>query len=530
MAWACVIAACAEAPSDRPFLSVAELDIDFALPVGLSPDGALSMPGVLIAGGSEPSSLRADLAEGSRLLLIGLSAAGLSAVTPRFDRGRSAALALLREPAPTCAEGALSPDARSLLGALPDDALLLEASLDTTPPSWRPADARSIELLRSFSLSIPINEEHCDNDGPGVLEPYADQPVPIAVGTEIDGLPVTPRDLILSALHRFGDDRVLLAGRCFVSLLEPGVAFRAEPGTGLRFCDPATGAFIDAMAVDEAPERQVDGAFRAYVAVRSGTITAELHELRIGASRIERVETSTVLPLNGLSSIVINPEDGRLVASTHGSFVLTKLPGGPLERGALPALTDIRSLTIALTGIATHPYALLGSVVGSFLLGDPSAKRWSFADGGGLDSTVRPRSLAFFPAPSGSELWISDSDGRVFVRRASADAFERVEVRMPAAFTPECNSNPLACGWSAQTHLVTTLATVTAEVPVVYLTVTNCRALVQIRRDGRCATFARFGALSLSLPALSYQAMHHRPGWITVVSQSGELWQLRLGE
>ncbi|MCC7380490.1 MAG: hypothetical protein IT384_01570 [Deltaproteobacteria bacterium] len=519
------------ASAEPRFLSLAGIDAELVLPLVIAADGAWSGSDTGIVLDAAPAAVRYRMDPAERLLLLGLRRAELSAITPRFDAAREAEVVLTPQAPARCIEGQLDLSHRTLHTSVPENISILEASFEAEGARWVPADATTAQRVRDASLELPVAEEQCGTGRRASFEPYADDALPIPLGLMLGGVAISGRDLAFSALHRLADDRLLLAGGGqTVFLLERSRPFDGSAGSWVRL--PSSDDLMPrALAVDESEARKVDGKARAYLGLArgDGSLSA-IEELRIGPSGLEWVATSTLVAGYAIASMVVDPSTGRLVVAAAPGLVLTKLPDAIIRVVPLPGMASSTNDPVAaLTGLADLPFALLSATTNLIMLGDPTAEQWDPLGTEGIDAGVRLRSLGHFRDPAGPELWAGAGDGVLYRKAHGAAIWERHLLRLPSALAGSCSPAPSACGWGQLSTNIRGLFPVAGAVPHVHLAIVGCRAVLEVRRDLKCATYLPIGEGTLSAPeGGDFRFADQNDRWLTVSNRDGEVWALDL--
>lgn len=479
-------------------LDLGALDVQYGFMVVLDAGRAptrvtapFGLEGGVLRFGSLPA---VELEAGERsMVVVALDDAALSAGVGGFEPARASELGVaIQAPPPAPAILGDSPGVK--VAAIPPGARWLVADVEAGGDApLEPLDSASQGLREQLALTVPVDPEHCRVPGQTASSPYTSTErvfagLPAGRGTRVaNGI----RDLV-----RLDPERHVIMTLTHVAVVELGRALELEhlvelPGTNLL--DPAAiGA--EAIALDPLPTQ--DG--RVRIVVVGSVPQTEAHplppdgriwELTVDGSSIAVSATEVV---EDTPTAVAIAADGSTFVGLLGGRVTSWARGAPAP-GEVTQLEkyyfDGRDRTHLLsTGDLETP--ILAGTRGRLHLYDRSANRWRyemlFQDGFASGELLDFLALAVAPRQSEDEpleLWAGAQRGNLF-RKVEGTAWERVTPSYPPRFEPCGQIDPERGEVVFQERFLDAMITDR----YVHLTLLACSAVLQLRREDRCAS------------------------------------------
>lgn len=459
------------------------------------------------------------------LLFIGWHEAELLEASPAFDATRATSMRLVTGRT-TCDPGFVSNDGSRIQIAIPEETTRLSFKEGR---GWQPVEATEAltKSVGELSLDLPADTTRCLGEQEPAFSPFGGLDPVIGPDTIVGGQPFLEEGLRIREIYRLPDDRLVAISFSTILSIERGRPFEDLPRHAIQLVDPNGPFSLRGLAVDPDPRRG-EGRLRVFV---SASFRAEadpndegyLFELRLGDDGFEQVGTATRTD-RPISSVVVRPEDGRLVAGATPSQIYTMLPGGPLENIHLPVAGE-KSVDVYLTGLSETPYAIGGAAAGALFLGDSSAQTWEperrLRDGSAF------RSFAVRPTESGPQLWVGDTEGNVFQKQPDGSWTDATPKLGPEFAT--CFLHEAICGWSRPIETASGIIPLDDEEPGrVLLLVDGCVAVIALRTDLRCSVLVPVGDRPLAVLAKSihFSSYHSNDRWITIASREGSIYEM----
>lgn len=460
--------------------------------------------GALTFGSLPAFDLSPDEAE---MLLVMLPAGAVRASAPAFDELRAATLELLVTPPPevpwyerTLLSGEL------LTVQLPSGARALRSDLDGT--------LGEVAIPAGYVLRVPIAPEKCSRIEPAGLVPFgvSAEIIPGDRDSELENfvqVSLLGEDVAIAmtskALHLFR------ANEPYV----PAEVTSSSPGNRLgRDALPIRGHAFGGFVVERDARRVwLAGTFGA----SEGRIIGILFDLAVAPSAISIAGTATVSDI-AFVDVTLDPEGRPLILGAFGEIL--RYEGAGLF-AALPPIggfdpVDEIGIRIITTGDAELPY--LASSKGRLHLFEAAADAW---DSLRLEM-FRARGLAASRTASGElELWAAGSDSRL-LRKVGRGDWQRFEVIYPPRF--------LACAAGAYPGLTDADGFDGIELvgEDIFLTVRDCSAALQIRRDGTCTALLSVDGTDPNYQRSDLQAIDVLGDTVVLGGEDGLLYRARL--
>ena len=462
---------------------------------------------------------------GNSLLFLGWTTENLRAAMPSFDPARASSMQLISRNT-ACEPGAVSVDGSRVQLPMPKDTarLRFEEGRGWAP---MPADDTLIASLGQFSLDLPTDSAQCFGDSAPSFVPFGGMEPLIGPNATIAGRSPRPGETRFRDVVRLEDDRVVAISSTAVFVVERGRTFDDRPGQAISLLESEGLLVLRALAVDPEPSRG-EGRMRVFVIASPAmedTVDgfSLLFELRLGELGLEQVGTAT-RTVQTLGTVVVRPEDGRLVVGASPAQIFTMLPGGPLENVQLP-LSGTKRVEVNLTGIAATPYAIVGTAAGVLLLGDETARVWE------PDRNLRGgsafRAVAARPTSTGFQLWVGDSDGNLFEKQANGSWIQKTPKLDPSHGS--CFLQDAICGWFGPITSARALVFLDAYEPErLLMFLDGCAAVIVMTTDARCSVLTPLGSRPIeSAPSeVSFSIVHASPRWVTLAAKDGSLYEM----
>ena len=461
--------------------------------------------------------------ESRRILVASWTVAQLSELSPRLRLEQLDQMDLAPAGA-ECAAGAIDSTGTKLDVTIPQTELVLFEDGERTAIPDAVRSAFETQLV----VRLPVNAESCSASGRSELEFVTPTEFPLQVGTEIHGKEVLEMGVRVQNTHRLEDGRIVVAAAEWLYVVEPGKPVDTEG----PFIFPLRDSRLSAAVVDDAPERNAPGTAHI-IGVGSENRVPVIYDFRLDELGITLLRTTPVA--SSLQEIALNPVDGRIVATSDGQLVTrSSSVGGAIQEvlGVLPPDGSSKPV-VGYTGWSDRPFVAGGVSRGFATFSSADGSVWTpIIDG--LDPSIRLKSFGSVGREGTPEVWAGASNGRVFrLSAARSSKWEPVEMLLPPTY--DCGMQD-TCGWQRHVRPIRTITSVRQNgVERVFLGVSECTALLEMRADESCATFHRIPGRDLAATfsddvSQDYRALDIGNGWLTLGGGSGGVYQLRLGD
>lgn len=532
---------------DRGFISSESLDHDQVFVIEL---GETGRPQAILGALRPRESGRTPIEFSSRsaqLVLVGFDDEDLE---PLYRRGLGSVVAAIAGPEDQCADstfpGLISESEKGLRRALPAEARLHTHAAESD--RLGPSSEETERLVRaSLVLDVPVDLEGCTEraESERVLRAFASVPVPISLGTLIEGNAVAEHDRFYTDVARTDDDRALVTSPRYVFLFERGRSFDSRAGRVVAIPEARQ---LETVAIDLDPARgSGSGARRVFVGGSVGTARqreGRIWELSLDDTGLSFVGTATETPVV-VHDLHIDSDTGRVVAAAEAGFILVESSPGSgwrIQRVQADPVDDTNPSYVTRTGWPDRPFVTGGASDQSLYLSNTDLSHW-IPVSDGLDVTRTYRAFGGVATQHGPELWTVSTGGAVFHLGEGASVWNRAAAFMPPSYLCGADSS---CGWRNHQNRGTSLASIQRGVHSwVYVVGTDCFAVAELRDDLLCTSYltvpdpedpSRPFEVPLRSDTTALNEPRHlvggeiRDGWLTLASELGAVYELWVGE